>query len=56
MCIIYDIELYVQDVFEKYQDWTVLTKTEMNNEWNIHFLQNSPLSIQHIYFSEFLIG
>ena len=26
----------------------VFTKTEMNNEWNVNFLQNSPLGIQHI--------
>ena len=27
----------------------------MNNEWNINFLQNSPLGIQYTYSSKFLI-
>ena len=31
----------------------VFTKTEINNEWNINFLHNSPLGIQHSYSSEF---
>ena len=31
----------------------LLTKTEMNNEGNINFLQNSPHTIQHTYFSKF---
>ena len=33
----------------------VFTKTVMNNEWNINFLQNSLLGI-HFYSSEFFIG
>ena len=35
---------------------TVFTKTEMNNEWNVNFLQNSYLGIQHAYFIKFSIG
>ena len=27
----------------------IFTKTEMNNEWKINFLQNSPLGMQHIF-------
>ena len=38
-----------QVVFKKYQDW------EMNDHWNINFLQNCLLSIQHTYSSEFSI-
>ena len=34
----------------------VFSKTDMNNEWNISFLQNSPLGIQHTYSSECPIG
>ena len=30
-----------------------LTKTEINNEWKIHFFENCPLGIQHSYSSEF---
>ena len=33
----------------------VFDKTEINDEWNINFLQNSTPSIQHIHFSEFII-
>ena len=29
---------------------------KMNNEWNIDFLQNSPLGIQNIHSSEFSIS
>ena len=36
--------------------YTELTKTEMNNKWNVNFLQNNPFSIQHIYSSEFSVG
>ena len=28
-------------MFKKYQDEDVFTKTEMNNQWNINFLQNT---------------
>ena len=35
---------------------TLFSKKGMNNEWNINFLQNSPLGIQHTHFSEFSIG
>ena len=31
------------DVLKKIE--TVCTKTEINNEWNINFLQNIPFSI-----------
>ena len=31
----------------------VFTKSEINNDWNIHFLQNCPLGTQSIYSSEF---
>ena len=41
---------------EKYQNWTVFTKIEMNNEWNIIFVQNNHLGIQHTYNSDFPIG
>ena len=34
----------------------LFTKVEMNNDWNINFLQDSPLDIQHTYFSEFSIS
>ena len=27
----------------------VFTKTEMNNEWNLDFLQNSLLSVQRVF-------
>ena len=27
----------------------------MNHKWNVDFLQNSPLGIQHIYFNKFSI-
>ena len=33
----------------------LFTKTQMNNEWNINFQQNSPLNIQRIYSSKFSI-
>ena len=29
----------------------LITKTEINNEWNVHFLQNCPLKIQNSEFS-----
>ena len=33
----------------------LLTKTEMNNEWNVIFFKIVLLSIEHIYFSGFSI-
>ena len=35
---------------------SVFTKSEMNNEWNINFLQNNLLSIQQSYYWECLFG
>ena len=34
----------------------VITKTEINNEWNINFLQSCPHDTQCTYSSDFLIG
>ena len=34
----------------------VLSKTQMNNEWNINFLQNRSFGIQYTYSSEFSVG
>ena len=34
----------------------VSIKIEMSNEWNVGFLQNSPLGIQHTYSTKFPIG
>ena len=33
-----------------------LAKTNMKNEVNVNFFQNSPFGIQHIYSSKFSIG
>ena len=45
------------DMLKKYEDWScIYQETEMNNEWNILFLQNSPLGIQYTYSSKFSIG
>ena len=33
----------------------VFTKKEMNNKWNINFIQVSPLAIKHSYSNEFYI-
>ena len=39
--------------FTSIQTEAVFTNTEMNNEWNINFFQNSPLGIQQNYSSNF---
>ena len=49
------------DTYTRYV-WKVLKlklsfpKTEGNNEWNVHFLQNDSLGIKHTYSSEFSTG
>ena len=34
----------------------VLKRREINNKRNVDFLQNTPIGIQHSYFSKFLMG
>ena len=41
---------------ESIETEAVFIKSEMNNEWNINFLQNSSPGTQHTYSSEFSIG
>ena len=43
-------------MFKKYRDSSCIRQDRNDNEWNINFLQNSALAIQHKYSSEFSIG
>ena len=48
------IILTYKAILQMYQDWNLFAKTEMNNEWNVNFLQNTPL--HHTYSNESHIG
>ena len=43
-------------VFKKFWDKALFTKTEIRNVWNVHFLENSPLEVQHAYLSKYSIN
>ena len=40
---------------ERINSEVAFTKIEKNEEWNVSFLQNTPLTIQHTYSCQFSI-
>ena len=53
VCVcVYKYKVYSKSIKTK----AVFVKTEINNEWNINFLRNTSLDIQHTYSREFSIN